>query len=112
MNELPIRRQALTAHLTSIHEKTKTGNRLSLALLINRGVTWPLCQYHLSSCAILNEWQHGLNNVSTKIRRRGHRPVEIGKKFAIAPNLRYNIYNGCGSAPVAKRICGESLPPR
>ena len=26
-----------TAHLTSIYEKTKTGSRLSLALLINRG---------------------------------------------------------------------------
>jgi DNA-binding CsgD family transcriptional regulator len=25
------------AHLTSVYEKTKTGNRLSLALLINRG---------------------------------------------------------------------------
>ncbi|MCX5819874.1 MAG: hypothetical protein NT047_08190 [Deltaproteobacteria bacterium] len=26
-----------TPHLTSLYEKTKTGNRLSLALLINRG---------------------------------------------------------------------------
>jgi len=37
MNELPLRRQALKARLVSIYEKTKTGNRLSLALLINRG---------------------------------------------------------------------------
>jgi len=33
----PSRRQALKAHLTSIYEKTKTGNRLGLAFLINRG---------------------------------------------------------------------------
>jgi len=37
MNELPLRQQALTARLTSIYQKTKTGSRLSLALLINRG---------------------------------------------------------------------------
>jgi DNA-binding CsgD family transcriptional regulator len=37
MNELPIRRQTLKAHLTPIYEKTKTGSRLSLALLVNQG---------------------------------------------------------------------------
>ena len=37
MNELPIRQQALKAHLTSVYKKTKTGSRLSLALLIIRG---------------------------------------------------------------------------
>ena len=37
MNELPLRQQALTAHLASIHEKMKTGSRLNLLLLISRG---------------------------------------------------------------------------
>ena len=31
--------RTVKAYLTSIYEKTKTGIRLSLALLINRGVT-------------------------------------------------------------------------
>ena len=36
---LKITERTVKAHLTSIYEKTKTGSRLSLALLINRGVT-------------------------------------------------------------------------
>lgn len=35
--ELDIAERTVKAHLTSIYEKTKTGSRLSLALLINRG---------------------------------------------------------------------------
>jgi DNA-binding NarL/FixJ family response regulator len=35
--ELKITERTVKAHLTSVYEKTKTGNRLSLALLINRG---------------------------------------------------------------------------
>jgi len=34
---LKITERTVKAHLTSIYEKTKTGSRLSLALLINRG---------------------------------------------------------------------------
>jgi DNA-binding NarL/FixJ family response regulator len=34
--DLKITERTVKAHLTSIYEKTKTGNRLSLALLINR----------------------------------------------------------------------------
>jgi DNA-binding NarL/FixJ family response regulator len=34
---LEITERTVKAHLTSVYEKTKTGNRLSLALLINRG---------------------------------------------------------------------------
>jgi DNA-binding NarL/FixJ family response regulator len=34
---LKITERTVKAHLTSVYEKTKTGNRLSLALLINRG---------------------------------------------------------------------------
>ena len=34
---LKITERTVKAHLTSIYEKTKTGNRLGLALLINRG---------------------------------------------------------------------------
>ncbi|MFO7667188.1 MAG: response regulator transcription factor [Desulfobacterales bacterium] len=36
---LKISERTVKAHLTSIYEKTKTGSRLSLALLINRGIT-------------------------------------------------------------------------
>jgi two-component system nitrate/nitrite response regulator NarL len=36
-SDLKITERTVKAHLTSIYEKTKTGNRLSLALLINRG---------------------------------------------------------------------------
>ncbi|MFH2011126.1 MAG: response regulator transcription factor [Pseudomonadota bacterium] len=35
--DLNITERTVKAHLTSIYEKTKTGNRLNLALLINRG---------------------------------------------------------------------------
>jgi two-component system nitrate/nitrite response regulator NarL len=35
--DLKITERTVKAHLTSVYEKTKTGNRLSLALLINRG---------------------------------------------------------------------------
>jgi two-component system nitrate/nitrite response regulator NarL len=35
--ELNITERTVKAHLTSIYEKTKTGSRLSLALMINRG---------------------------------------------------------------------------
>jgi DNA-binding NarL/FixJ family response regulator len=35
--DLDIAERTVKAHLTSIYEKTKTGSRLSLALLINRG---------------------------------------------------------------------------
>lgn len=35
--DLRITERTVKAHLTSVYEKTKTGNRLSLALLINRG---------------------------------------------------------------------------
>jgi two-component system nitrate/nitrite response regulator NarL len=35
--DLNITERTVKAHLTSVYEKTKTGNRLSLALLINRG---------------------------------------------------------------------------
>jgi two-component system nitrate/nitrite response regulator NarL len=35
--DLKITERTVKAHLTSAYEKTKTGNRLSLALLINRG---------------------------------------------------------------------------
>jgi len=35
--DLDITERTVKAHLTSVYEKTKTGNRLSLALLINRG---------------------------------------------------------------------------
>ncbi|MBU2234923.1 MAG: LuxR C-terminal-related transcriptional regulator [Proteobacteria bacterium] len=35
--DLNITERTVKAHLTSIYEKTKTGSRLSLALLINRG---------------------------------------------------------------------------
>jgi len=35
--DLAITERTVKAHLTSIYEKTKTGNRLGLALLINRG---------------------------------------------------------------------------
>jgi DNA-binding NarL/FixJ family response regulator len=34
---LKITERTVKAHLTSIYEKTKTGSRLSLAMLINRG---------------------------------------------------------------------------
>jgi len=34
---LKITERTVKAHLTSIYEKTKTGSRLGLALLINRG---------------------------------------------------------------------------
>jgi two-component system nitrate/nitrite response regulator NarL len=36
-SDLKITERTVKAHLTSVYEKTKTGNRLSLALLINRG---------------------------------------------------------------------------
>ena len=35
--DLNITERTVKAHLTSIYEKTKTGNRLNLALLINLG---------------------------------------------------------------------------
>jgi two-component system nitrate/nitrite response regulator NarL len=35
--DLKITERTVKAHLTSVYEKTKTGNRLSLALLVNRG---------------------------------------------------------------------------
>jgi DNA-binding CsgD family transcriptional regulator len=35
--DLKITERTVKAHLTSVYEKTKTGNRLSLALLISRG---------------------------------------------------------------------------
>jgi two-component system nitrate/nitrite response regulator NarL len=35
--DLKITERTVKAHLTSVYEKTKTGNRLGLALLINRG---------------------------------------------------------------------------
>jgi two-component system nitrate/nitrite response regulator NarL len=35
--DLDIAERTVKAHLTSVYEKTKTGSRLSLALLINRG---------------------------------------------------------------------------
>jgi len=35
--DLKITERTVKAHLTSVYEKTKTGNRLALALLINRG---------------------------------------------------------------------------
>ena len=35
--EFKITERTVKAHLTSIYEKTKTGNRLNLALLINMG---------------------------------------------------------------------------
>ena len=35
--DLGISERTVKAHLTSVYEKTKTGNRLSLALLINKG---------------------------------------------------------------------------
>jgi two-component system nitrate/nitrite response regulator NarL len=35
--DLRITERTVKAHLTSVYEKTKTGNRLALALLINRG---------------------------------------------------------------------------
>jgi DNA-binding NarL/FixJ family response regulator len=36
-SDLGIAERTVKAHLTSVYEKTKTGNRLSLALLINKG---------------------------------------------------------------------------
>ena len=45
----------------------------------------------------------------TKIHRGGRSPVEIGKKFAIPPNLHYNIYIGC-SASVCKADLREKTP--
>jgi two-component system nitrate/nitrite response regulator NarL len=36
-SDLKITERTVKAHLTSVYEKTRTGNRLSLALLINRG---------------------------------------------------------------------------
>jgi len=35
--DLQITERTVKAHLTSVYEKTKTGNYLGLALLINRG---------------------------------------------------------------------------
>jgi DNA-binding CsgD family transcriptional regulator len=35
--DLKITERTVKAHLTSVYDKTKSGNRLSLALLINRG---------------------------------------------------------------------------
>lgn len=37
LSDLDITEQTVKAHLASIYEKTKTGKRLGLALLINRG---------------------------------------------------------------------------
>ena len=36
-DDLKITERTVKAHLTSVYEKTRTGNRLAHALLINRG---------------------------------------------------------------------------
>ena len=42
-SNLKITERTVKAHLSSIYEKTKTGSRLNLALLINRGVMLYIC---------------------------------------------------------------------
>ncbi len=42
-SNLKITERTVKAHLSSIYEKTKTGSRLNLALLINRGVILYIC---------------------------------------------------------------------
>lgn len=50
--DLKITERTVKAHLTSIYEKTKTGNRLNLALLINLGKSPPGGARHFSGSEV------------------------------------------------------------